>query len=154
VLKRFHVESIIVADHDAWTASLRTLVQQAQAAGIRVSELNGPISIDAVTMSLAADDRSWLIQAGRAILAVVPPQTSWSSLPADLDGAIFTGGGPLNWQRPGQGFNVIQVAGSSRDGLPARGLLQALRGAPLYRTDQLGAIELVATDERFRPTNE
>jgi competence protein ComEC len=154
VLKRFHVESIIVADHDAWTASLRTLVQQAQAAGIRVSELNGPISIDAVTMSLAADDRSWLIQAGRAILAVVPPQTSWSSLPADLDGAIFTGGGPLNWQRPGQGFNVIQVAGSSRDGLPARGLLQALRGAALYRTDQLGAIELVATDERFRPTNE
>jgi len=37
VLKRFHVESIVVVDPDAWTVSLRGLVQQAQAAGIRVT---------------------------------------------------------------------------------------------------------------------
>jgi hypothetical protein len=93
-----------------------------------------------------------LIRADRAVLAVVPPQTSWQSLPADLDGAIFTGGGPLEWQGPGQGFSVIQVAASSRDGLPARAMLQALQGAPLYRTDRLGVIELIAADGPFRRT--
>jgi competence protein ComEC len=152
VLNRFHVDAIVVADPDAWTASLRALVQQAQAAGIRVSSFNGPIGVDGVALSPAADGRSWLIRADRAVLAVVPPQTSWQSLPADLDGAIFTGGGPLEWQGPGQGFSVIQVAASSRDGLPARAMLQALQGAPLYRTDRLGVIELIAADGPFRRT--
>jgi hypothetical protein len=87
-------------------------------------------------------------------VAVVPPQTSWPALPANLDGAIFTGGGPLEWQGPGQGFNVIQAAANSRDGRPARHFIQALSGAPLYRTDQLGTIELVATNGPFHLSNE
>jgi competence protein ComEC len=154
VLKRFRVDSIVIADPDPWTASLRALVQQAQAAGISVTTANGPIAVDGVSLSLAGDSRSWVIQAGRAMAAVVPPQTSWQSLPADLDGAIFTGGGPLEWQGPGQGFSVIQVAAASRDGLPARALLQALRGTPLDRTDRLGTVELVARDGRFCLANE
>jgi len=154
VLKRFHVDSIVVADPDAWTASLRVLVQQAQAAGIRVTAANGPITVDGVAMSLAGDARSWLIQAGRAALVVVSPQTTWQSLPAGVDGAIFTAGGPLVWQGPGQGFSVIEVAANSRAGLPARALLQSLRGGSLFRTDRLGTIELVATDDGFRATNE
>jgi competence protein ComEC len=151
VLNRFHVDSIIVADPDVWTASLRALVQQAQAAGIRVASANGPIVLDGVAVSLAGDGRSWLVQAGRAALAVVSPQTSWQSLPVDLDGAIFTGGGPLEWQAPGQGFSVIQVAANSRDGLPARAFVQALHGTPIYRTDRLGTLELSADGDRFRP---
>jgi competence protein ComEC len=151
VLNRFHVDSIVVADPDAWTASLRALVQQAQTAGIRVSSASAPIAVDGVALSMAGDGRSWLIQAGRAVLAVVPPQTSWSTLPADLNGAIFTGGGPLEWQGPGQGFSVIQVAANSRDGLPVHAVLQALTGAPLYRTDRLGTIELIATGGGFNP---
>jgi hypothetical protein len=151
VLNRFHVDLIVVADPDAWTATLRALVQQAQAAGIPVSSANGPIAVDGVELSPAADGHSWLIQAGRAVVGIVPPQTSWSTLPANLDGAVFTDGGPLDWQGPGQGFSIVQVAPNSRDGLPVRALLRALAGAALYRTDRLGTVELVATDDRFAP---
>jgi hypothetical protein len=143
------VDAIVVGDPDPWTASLRALVQQAQAAGIPVTAANGPIAVDGVSVSAAGDSRGWLIQADGAGLAVVPPQTSWSSLPAGLDGAIFTSGGPLEWQGPGQGFSVIQVAANSRDGLPVRTVLQALQGASVFRTDRLGTIELIATDGRF-----
>jgi len=154
VLHRFHVDSMVVADPDAWSASLRALVQEAQGAGIPVTGANGPIVVDGVALSLASDGRSWLIQAGPAVLAVVPPETTWQSLPAGVNGAIFTIGGPAEWQGPGQGFSVIQVAANSRDGLPVRSVLAALGGAPLYRTDRLGTIELIATDGRFRRASE
>ena len=154
VLNRFQVNTIQVADPDPWSASLRAFVQQAESRGIRVEAANGPIAVDGVALSPAGDRRSWLIHAGHAIVAVVPPATSWPALPSNLDGAIFTGGGPLEWQGPGQGFSVIQAAANSRDGRPKRRFIQALSGAPLYRTDQLGTIELVATDGRFHLTNE
>ena len=67
----------------------------------------------------------------------------------DLDGAILTSGGPADWLGPGQGFTVVQVAANSRDGLPVRAVLQALNGAPLYRTDRLGTVELVAAASHF-----
>jgi hypothetical protein len=73
---------------------------------------------------------------------VVALETSWLSLPADVNGAIFAGGGPSEWEGPGQGFSVIEVDRNSRDGLPVRAVLQALAGAPLFRTDQLGSIEV------------
>jgi hypothetical protein len=103
-------------------------------------------------MSLATDGRSWLIANGPALLAVVPPETSWSSLPAGVGGAIFTSGGPATWQGPGQGFSVIQVASSSRDGLPVRAFLRALTGAATYRTDRLGTVELIETGGAFSAT--
>jgi competence protein ComEC len=149
VLNRFRVDSIVVADPDPWTASLRALVQQAQTAGVSVTTSNGPIAVDGVVLSVAGDGRSWLMQAGRAVLAIVPPQTSWPQLPDDVDGAIFTDGGPSDWQGPGQGFSVIQVAANSRDGLPARHSIQALQGAPVYRTDRLGTVGLVESATRF-----
>jgi hypothetical protein len=105
--------------------------------------------VDGVTLSLASDGRSWLIQAGHAILAVVPPETSWQSLPAGIDGAVFTIGGPAEWQGPGHGFSVIQVSSNSRDGLPGRALLHAVTGAPIYRTDRFGTIELSETGGGF-----
>jgi competence protein ComEC len=153
VLNRFRVDSIVVADPDAWTASLRALVQQAQAAGIPVTAANGTIAVDAVALSPTGDGRSWLIQSGPAVVAVVPPQTTWSSLPAYLNGAIFTSGGPLEWQGPGVGFSVIQVTANSRDGLPARAFVQALHGTAIYRTDRLGTFELFAAGGRFRPAS-
>jgi competence protein ComEC len=149
VLTRFRVRTIEVADPDPWSASLRGLVQQAQSAGIPVGSGNRPVGLDGITVSAAADGRSWLIQAGRAAVAVVLPETSWTSLPPSVDGAIFTSGGPTAWQGPGQGFSAIQVAANSRDGLPVRAFLRALAGAGVYRTDRLGTVELLARDGGF-----
>ena len=150
VLGRFQIGSMMVVDPDPWSATLRALVQQAQTAGIPVSE-NQPVALDGVTMSLASDGHSWLIADRDAVLAVVPPQTSWQSLPAGVKGAIFTAGGPTEWQGPGHGFSVIQVASNSRQGLPARSVLQALTGAGLYRTDRLGTVELIEAGGGFNP---
>ncbi len=152
VLGRFQIGSLIVADPDPWSASLRALVQQAQSIGLRVSPANGPVSVDGVTVSLGSDGRSWLIQAGQAVLAVVPPETAWQTLPPGVNGTIFTSGGPAEWQAPGQGFSVIQVSSNSRDGLPVRALVHALTGAPLYRTDRVGTVESVAVGSSFQPS--
>jgi competence protein ComEC len=149
VLDRFRIGSMIIADPDPWSASLRTVVQQAQSSGLRVAPADGPVVVDGVTVSLAGDGRSWLIQAGRAELAVIPPETNWPSLPPGVDGAVFTSGGPAEWQGPGRGFSVIQVASNSRDGLPVRAFLHGLAGAPVYRTDRVGTVELIASASHF-----
>ncbi|TMD84460.1 MAG: DUF4131 domain-containing protein [Chloroflexi bacterium] len=151
VLNRFQVNRLVIADPDPWSATLRALVQQAQGAGIAVEWATGPLQLDGVALNLAGDGRSWLLAAGHAVLALVPPETNWSSLPTDIDGAIFTSGGPQQWQGPGHGFGIIQVSANSRDGLPARGFLQALSAALIYRTDRLGSVELVERGGRFRP---
>ena len=153
VLGRFQIEAMLIAEPDPWSASLRAVVQQAQSAGIRVGPADSPLELDGVRLNLATDGRSWLIEAGHAAVAVVPPQTSWQSLPSGVTGAIFTGGGPSVWQGPAQGVSVIQVAAHSRDGLPVRAFLQALGRAGVYRTDRLGTVELVGTPLGFRPVN-
>jgi len=149
LLSRYEIQTMIIADPDPWSATVRALVQQAQSAGVHVASVNGPLEVDGVRLNEASDGRSWLIQAGHAMVAVVPPETTWSSLPSGVDGAIFTSGGPADWQGPGQGFSVIQVAANSRDGLPTRAFVRAVNGAPLYRTDRLGTLELVARDGHF-----
>jgi competence protein ComEC len=149
VLGRFRIGAMVIADPDPWTASVRAMVQQAQSAGVRVALVTAPLALDGVRLSVASDGRSWLIQAGQAVLAVVPPETSWQSLPAGVNGAVFTSGGPSEWQGPGQGVSVIQVSPNSRDGLPVRAVLHALTGAPLYRTDRLGTVELIETGGGF-----
>jgi hypothetical protein len=127
------------------------MVQQAQSAGVRVAPVTAPLALDGVRLSVASDGRSWLIQAGQAVLAVVPPETSWQSLPAGVNGAVFTSGGPSEWLGPGKGVSVIQVAANSRAGLPVREVLQALGGAAIDRTDRLGTVELVASGSQFIP---
>jgi len=149
VLNRFSIGAMVIADPDPWSVTLRALVQQAQAAGVPVEQANGLIQLDGVSLRTAPDGRTWLIQSGPAGMAIVPPDTSWQSLPAGVDAAIFTSGGPVEWQGPGQGLSVIQVAANSRAGLPVRAVLQALGGAALDRTDRLGTVELVAAGSRF-----
>jgi hypothetical protein len=148
-LGRFRIGSMVIADPDPWSAALHALVQQAQSAGIPVVSGNQPVEFDGVTMSLASDGRSWLIADGQAVLAVVPPETSWQSLPAGVSGAVFTSGGPAGWQGPGQGFSVIQVSSNSRDGLPVRAVLRALTGGSIYRTDRVGTVELIGSASQF-----
>jgi len=150
VLGRFRIGALVIADPDPWTASLRAVVQGAQSAGLPVSPATMPLEIDGVRLSLASDGRSWLIQTGNAVLAIVPPETSWQALPAGVNGAVFTSGGPAEWQGPGQGVSVIQVSSNSRDGLPVRAFVRALTGAPLYRTDRVGTVELIETGGGFR----
>jgi competence protein ComEC len=149
VLNRFHIDEMLIADPDAWSVSLRSLVQQARAAGVRVVAANMPFSVDGVGLNLAGDGRSLIIDTRSGRLIVVAPETSLLSAPSGVDGAIFTGGGPAEWQGPGHGFSVIQVAGNSRDGMPVRSVVQALGGAPLYRTDRLGTIHLVDAPAGF-----
>ena len=129
---------------------MRALVQQAQSDGIPSGSVNGPLEVDGVRLSQASDGRSWLIQTDTAVLAVVPPETSWTSLPAGVSSVIFTSGGPPAWQGPGQGVSVIQVSSNSRAGLPARAVVRALVGAALYRTDRVGTVELVSSAGGFR----
>lgn len=86
-------------------------------------------------------------------VAFHPVQWASTRRAPGVDGAIFTAGGPADWQGPGRGFSVIEVAANSRDGLPVRAVVQALAGAPIYRTDRLGTIEFVKTGPRFRPVN-
>jgi len=148
-LSRFHVGALVIADPDAWSFSLRALVQQAQANGIAVTSANGPFTVDGVSFMPAGDERSWLMQAASGRVLIVVPETPWTSLPPDVDGAIFVNGGPSEWQGPGQGFSVIEVASNSRDGLPARPFTVALSGAPVYRTDRLGTVELTEQGGRF-----
>lgn len=149
-LARFQVATIAVVEPDSWSFSLRSLVTQAQAAGVAVSSSTGPYVVDGVTLAPAGDGRSWLVQTVSARLLIVAADTPWLSTPAGVDGAIFTAGGPTEWQGPGQGFSVIQVAANSRDGLPVRSVLLALQGAPVERTDRLGTVELVDSGSGFR----
>jgi len=149
VLNRFGIGAMVIADPDPWSVTLRMLVQQAQAAGVQVQPANGRIELDGVALEPGLDGRSWLIRSGGARMAVIPPETSWLSVPADIEAAIFTNGGPLEWQGPGRGISVIQVAANSRAGLPVRAVLQALAGAAVDRTDRLGTVELVATGSGF-----
>ena len=149
VLKRFGIGAMVIADPDPWSVTLRMLVQQAQSTGVRVQPSNGLIDLDGVSLYAASDGRTWLIQSGSAQVAVVPPGTTWQSLPAVVDGAIFTSGGPAEWQGPGQGVSVIQVAANSRTGLPVRAVVQALGGAPIYRTDRLGTVELSSNGQHL-----
>jgi hypothetical protein len=81
ILNRLQVGAIQVADPDPWSATLRAVVQQAQADGILVASGDQPLALDGVQLSLASDAQSWLIQAGQGAVAVVSPQTSWPSLP-------------------------------------------------------------------------
>jgi beta-lactamase superfamily II metal-dependent hydrolase len=149
VLQRFHVNAIAVADPNAWSYTLRSLVQQAEAAGAQLGAGSGPFSDDGVTVSLAGDGISWLIQTASGRIAVIPPQSAWMSSPTEVDGDIFTSGGPSDWQGPGRGFSVIEVDKNSRDGLPIRAVLQAMAGAPIYRTDRLGTVGLVDSPTGF-----
>lgn len=149
VLGRFQVNAMVVSVSDAWSFTLRSLVQQAQADGVHVVSGNGPYAVDGVTLSEAGDGMSWLIETGGGQIAVISAQTSWMSPPPGVDGAIFIDGGPTEWQGPGEGFSVIEVDRNSRDGLPVRAVLQALTGAPVYRTDRLGSVEMVQGDIGF-----
>jgi beta-lactamase superfamily II metal-dependent hydrolase len=149
VLNRFGVGAIAVVTQDSWSATLRSLVEQAQANGIPVTTAAGPYLIDGVTLSQAGDGMSWLIQSRSGRVLVVPPQTPWSTIPAGVDGAIFTDGGPSDWQGPAEGFSVIEVDRNSREGLPVRAVVHALSNAPLYRTDRLGSLELVDSNTGF-----
>jgi competence protein ComEC len=151
ILTRFHVGRLVIADSDPWSASLRSVVQQAEAGRVSVSGARRPITLDDVVLTPAGDRHSWLIRTDRSVLVIVSPQTTWDSLPPGIDGAIFSGGGPSAWQGPGRGFSIIQVGANRADRLPVRAVLNALRGASLYRTDRLGTIELVATRRGFAP---
>ncbi|HYY46971.1 MAG TPA: ComEC/Rec2 family competence protein, partial [Candidatus Angelobacter sp.] len=149
VLNRFRIGSMVIADPDAWSVGLRSVVQQARAAGVPVVAANGPLAVDGVSFIPGGDGRSWLIQATASRVAIVPPQTGWQSLPSGIDGVIFTSGGPTEWQGPGHGFTVIQVAANSRQGLPARSVVRAAGGAPILRTDRVGSVQLVSAAAGF-----
>ena len=152
VLARFQVDRIIVADPDPWTPTLRAVIQQAATTGIPIQVGAQPVDLDGLQLRPLADARSWVVQAEAATLAIIPPDTAWHTLPASVRAAVFTGGGPASWDvTPSPCLAVIQVALHSRDGLPARPLLQALGACQVLRADGAGNVELVARSTAFAP---
>lgn len=152
VMRRFDIAQLLVTDSGAWTPSMVATVNAARQAGIPVSADTMPPVIDGVTFRLAADGRTWLVDAEGAELAIIPPDTGWVSYPAQVHAAIYLDGGPEAWTPSRAGdLAVIQVANQSRDGLPARGFLRDLGRMTLLRTDRLGTIELVIGASGWQP---
>jgi hypothetical protein len=153
VLQRFRVARVIVGDPDPWTPTLRNVVQQAGAAGIPIMPAARPLLVDGVRLTPLAGGRIWLIQAGTALLAVIPPESPWHQYPAPLTTAIFTAGGPPTWDGSGgvPCLAVIQVGAHRLDGLPARAFLSGLRGCQTLRPDAVGTVELTAEHGAFIP---
>ncbi|HYS02700.1 MAG TPA: ComEC/Rec2 family competence protein, partial [Candidatus Eisenbacteria bacterium] len=150
IMRRFDIAQVLVTDSGAWSPSLLATVNAARQAGIPVSVDTMPPVIDGVTLRLAADGRTWLVGAGGAALAIIPPDTGWVSYPAQIRGAIFLDGGPEVWTSARVGdLAVIQVANQSRDGLPARDFMRDLDGMTVLRTDRLGTVELTIVGSRF-----
>jgi hypothetical protein len=150
VMARFQVDSIIVADPDPWTPTLRAVIQQAALNGIPTRIGAQPVALDGVAMRPLEDGRTWLIQSGVARLAIVPADTSLHAFPPGLSSAVFTGGGPAIWDESlGPCLAVIQVAVHSRDGLPARALVNSLRSCQLLRADGAGNVELLQVGRGF-----
>ncbi len=152
VLDRFRVERIVVADPDPWTPTLRSLIEIARRRGIRVEPLTGNLHVDGVDLIQSSDQRTWLVDAGQARLAIIPPDGDWRGFPVPMTTAIFTRGGPEEWPASdGAGIAAIQVAANSRDGLPAHTFLQVLQGTHIMRTDRLGTVELVSGNSGWSP---
>ena len=159
VLDRFDIDRIVVADPDPWTPTLRAVIDQAGLRHIPVETAGGPLQVDGVWLQPVGDGRSWMVRDGNALVVIagadgqMPAPQGGGSSPAPVP-VIFTQGGPQTWDEPALALAVVQVDANSRNGLPARAFIQAMAGSHLMRTDRLGTIELVATDGRFRPTNE
>jgi hypothetical protein len=151
-MRRFDIAHVLVTDSGAWSPSLLATVAAARQAGIPVTADPMPPVIDGVTLRLAADGHTWLLDTGSAGLAVIPSDTGWVGYPAQVHAAVFLDGGPEAWT-PGRAGDlaIIQVQNQSRDGLPARGFLRDLGDVTVLRTDRLGTVELVASGSRFGP---
>ncbi len=110
---RFQVERLIIADPSPWTPTLRVLVEQTRAAGIRIESGTEHIEVDGVQLAVASDARTGLVRSRRAVLAVVPPDSDWRGYPKPVPAAIFTRGGPAI------GFRASAV-NQPRRAVPAR----------------------------------
>ncbi len=150
VVARFRIAQIIVADPDPWTPTLRNVIQQATAAGIPIRSGTPTLSLRDVRLSPLGDGRAWAIQAANASLAVIPPDSPWHAFSAALPAAIFTAGGPPDWDASAPPcLAVIQVASPSRDALPARPLLNSLKACQVLRADLRGIVELIPGPRGF-----
>ncbi|HEY8737013.1 MAG TPA: ComEC/Rec2 family competence protein [Candidatus Dormibacteraeota bacterium] len=154
VLERFQVDLVIVADPDPWTPTLRAVIQQAGADGVPVRIGAQPVQVDGVELRPMADARTWVIRSGAATAAVIPPDSSGHALSGGLSAAVFTGGGPPDWDGVAAAcLAVIQVSAHRVDGLPTRALLGSLRPCQVLRPDATGTVELIAGQAAFRPVS-
>ena len=152
VLERFQVDLVIVADPDPLTPTLRAVIQQAGVDGVPVRIGAQPVQVDGVQLRPMPDSRTWMIESGPAAAAVIPPDSSWHGFAPGLAAAIFTAGGPPDWDPlTGPCLAVIQVSAHRVDGLPARALLGSLRPCQVLRPDATGTVELIAGDRAFQP---
>ena len=153
VLQRFNVDRLVVSDPDPWSVTLRNVVEQANADRVAVTVGAVPIDVDGVQLAPASDGRTWVIRTGNAMLGVIPADSDWHGFPKALPGAIFTNGGPAEWDlAPAPCLAVIQVSPRRVDGLPTRPFLDAVQSCQILRPDQVGDVELVAGGGGFAPS--
>ena len=152
VLQRFQVGRLLISDPDPWSVTLRNVVDQATVASVAVTVGAAPVEVDGVQLQPAPDGRTWVIRAGAAALAVIPADGAWHGNPAPLSRAIFTNGGPPDWDPVAAPcLAVVQVAPRRVDGLPTRLFLEAVSRCQILRPDQVGTVELIAAPSGFMP---
>jgi beta-lactamase superfamily II metal-dependent hydrolase len=152
VLQRLQVDRIIVSDPDPWTVTLRNVIYQANGSGVAITIGAPPVVVDGVHLQPASDSRTWVIRAESASLAVIPADSDWHSSPPQLSDAIYTNGGPADWDPVAAPcLAVIQISPRRVDGLPNRTFLDAVNACQILRADQVGSVELVVTGTRFVP---
>jgi ComEC/Rec2-related protein len=153
VLQRFHVDQMVVSDPDPWSVTLRNLAEQAKADGLAITVGAIPIEVDGVLLQPASDGRTWVIRSGSAALAVIPADSDWHGSPRQFSRAIFTNGGPADWDPVAAPcLALIQASPRRVDGLPTRLFLDATSACQILRPDQVGTVELIANGDRFDPT--
>jgi competence protein ComEC len=154
VLQRFQVDRLVVSDPDPWTVTLRNVVEQANRSGVATTIGAVPVVVDGALFQPASDSRTWVIRAGSASLAVIPADSDWHGSPPQFPRAIFTKGGPADWDPVAAPcLAVIQVSPRRVDGLPNRNFLDAVNACQILRPDQIGNVELAADDSTFLPVN-
>lgn len=127
----------MVSDPDPWSITLRNVVDQANSAGVAITVGAIPLVVDGVLFQPASDSRTWVIRAGSASLAVIPADSDWHSSPPQLSDAIFTNGGPADWDPVAAPcLAVIEVSPHRIDGLPNRNFLDAVSACQILRPDQ------------------
>ncbi len=98
-----------------------------------------PIDLDGVQLLPASDGRTRVVRAVNAMLAVIPADSDRHGFPKALPAAIFTNGGPADWDLASAPCRaVLQVSPATGRWLPTRPFLDEVHDCKILRPNQVG----------------